>query len=232
MSSDKDAHSSVQATALEPSEQSPHLIVFVLGPPCAGKSTLCTTLVKQFKLDHFSIGDELRNLISPNPTGHAARIKNKLSVAELEDFATNVKAGTLAPSNVTPKYVKERIFPSGVVPPNLRLLIDGFPRGVDRWEAFKDIVKDIWQPNSSTWALLLCVDRAVARQRFLSRGRAGDVFDKRFVEHEDSIGNIVAAMKRDEVNVVEIHPGLGRDWEDVLKFLHCIPGLFEGTRRE
>ena len=88
-------------------------------------------------------------------------------------------------------------------------------------------MKDIWQPDSSTWTLLLCVDRAVARQRFLSRGRAGNVFDKRFDDHENSIDNIVAAMKQDGVNVVEIHPGPDRDWEDVLSFLHCIPGLHE-----
>jgi UMP-CMP kinase len=227
MNSDKTANLPMHSTASKSTKSSPPLIIYVLGPPCAGKSTLCTTLVNKFNLDHFSIGDELRDLISSDTTGHAARIKSKLSVAELEDFATNVKAGTLAPSNVTPKYVKERIFPDGVVPLNLRILIDGFPRGVDRWETFKDSVKDIWQPDSSTWTLLLCVDRAVARQRFLSRGRAGDVLDKRFDDHENSIDNIVAAMKQDGVNVVEIHPGPDRDWEDVLSFLHCIPGLHE-----
>ncbi|KAL1792737.1 hypothetical protein ACET3X_009244 [Alternaria dauci] len=228
----KTTNVAMHSTASEPSISSTPLIIYVLGPPCAGKSTLCTALVKNFKLDHFSIGDELRNLISSDASGHAARIKSKLSVAELEDFATNVKAGTLAPSNVTPKYVKERIFPNGVVPPNLRILIDGFPRGVDRWETFKDSVKDIWQPDSSTWTLLLCVDRAVARQRFLSRGRAGDVFEKRFDDHEKSIDEIVAAMKHDRVNVVEIDPGVDNDWEDVLSFLHIIPVLHEETRPE
>jgi adenylate kinase family enzyme len=232
MNSDTTTNFPMQGKEAEYSKSSSPLIVFVLGPPCAGKSTLCTTLVKKFNLDHFSIGDELRSLISSNPTGHAARIKSSLSVAELEDFATNVKAGTLAPSNVTPKYVKERIFPNGVVPPNLRILIDGFPRGLDRWETFKDSVKDIWQPDSSTWALSLRIERAVARQRFLSRGRTGDVFEKRFDDHEDSIGNIVAAMKQDKVNVVEIHPGPDRDWKDVLNFLDCIPGLCDEAGRE
>ncbi|KAG9185231.1 UMP-CMP kinase [Alternaria panax] len=231
MNSDKTTDFLMLNTTPESSKSSQPLIVFVLGYPCAGKSTLCTTLVKEFNLDHFSIGDELRDLISSNTTGHAARVKSKLSDAELGHFGTNVKAGTLAPSNVTPKYVKERIFPDGMVPPNLRILIDGFPRGVDRWETFKDSVKDIWQPDSSTWTLLLCVDRTTARQRFLSRGRAGDVFEKRFDDHEDSIGKIVAAMKQDEVNVVEIDAGPDSGWEDVLSFLHCIPGLHE-TKRE
>jgi adenylate kinase family enzyme len=229
MNVDKTAQSVMHTTAPEPSKPSPPLLIFVLGPPCAGKSTICTILAKHFNLDHFSLGDELRNLVSSNSTGHPARIKCKLSVDELEDLARNVRAGTLAPSNRTPKYVRERIFPDGVVPPNVRILIDGFPRGVDRWETFKDSVKDIWQPGPETSVLVLSVDRSVAKERFLSRGRAGDVFEKRFDSHEDSISGIVAAMKQDKLNVVECQTGLGFDPEDIVNFVAKIPGLAEGA---
>jgi UMP-CMP kinase len=218
----------VHTSTPDASSSSPPLVIFVLGPPCAGKSTICTILAKRFKLDHFSLGDELRNLVSSNFTGHPARIKSKLSVDELQDLTKGVRAGTLAPSNITPKYVRERIFPDGVVPPNVRILIDGFPRGVDRWETFKDSVKDIWECGDNTWVLVLCTDREVAKERFVSRGRAGDVFDKRFDSHEESIGDIVAAMKQDGVNVMECQTGLGFHPEDIVEVVKMIPGLAEG----
>jgi UMP-CMP kinase len=220
--------SAVHTSTPDASSPSPPLVIFVLGPPCAGKSTICTILAKRFKLDHFSLGDELRNLVSSNSTGHPARIKSKLSVDELGDLTKGVRAGTLAPSNTTPKYVRERIFPDGVVPPNARILIDGFPRGVDRWDTFKDSVKDIWECGDNTWVLVLCTDREVAKARFVSRGRAGDVFDKRFDSHEESVGDIVAAMKQDGVNVMECQTGLGFSPEDIVEVVKMIPGLAEG----
>ncbi|KAI4926435.1 hypothetical protein J4E85_006728 [Alternaria conjuncta] len=224
MNIEKSAQSVAHTPAPEPQKPSPPLLIFVLGPPCAGKSTICTILAKHFNLDHFSLGNELRNLVSSNSTGHPARIKCKLSVEELGDLAKNVKAGTLAPSNRTPKYVRERIFPDGVVPPNVRILIDGFPRGVDRWETFKESVKDIWQPDGNTWVLALCTDREVARER------AGDVFDKRYDSHEDSVGDIIAAMKQDGMNVIECETGLGFDPQDIVGIVESISHLVEGNQ--
>lgn len=225
MSTENNAQFIVHTPAPEPHEPSPPLLIFVLGPPCAGKSTICTILAKHFTLDHFSLGDELRNLVSSNSTGHPARIKCKLSVEELQDLAMNVKAGTLAPSNRTPKYVRERIFPDGIVSPDVRILIDGFPRGVDRWETFKEAVKDVWQPGGDTWVLVLCTDREVAKERFVSRGRAGDVLEQRFDSHEYSIGDIVAAMKQDGMNVIECETGLGFDPEEIVGVFKSISRL-------
>ncbi|KAI4666604.1 uncharacterized protein J4E79_002643 [Alternaria viburni] len=205
MSTDNNPQSILHISAPEPHEPSPPLLIFVLGPPCAGKSTICTILAKHFNLDHFSLGNELRNLVSSNSTGHPARIKCKLSVEELGDLAKNVKAGTLAPSNRTPK-------------------------GVDRWETFKESVKDIWQPNGNTWVLALCTDREVARERFVSRGRAGDVFDKRYDSHKDSISEIIAAMKQDEMNVIECETGLGFDPQDIVGIVESISRLVEGNQ--
>lgn len=225
MGTENTAQSIEHTPAREPREPTTPLLIFVLGPPCAGKSTICTILSKYFNLDHFSLGDELRNLVSANPTGHPARIKCKLSVDELRDLANNVSAGTLAPSNRTPKYVRERIFPDATVPPNVRILIDGFPRGVDRWETFKEAVKDIWQPSGDTWVLVLCTDREVAKERFVNRARAGDVFEKRYDSHEDSIGDIVAAMKQDGMNVIECETGLGFDPEEIVGVFESISCL-------
>lgn len=180
------------------------LLVFVLGPPCAGKSTLCTALAQRYNLDHFSVGDEMRSLLSSHPTGPAARIKTLFTTSELEVFATNVRAGTLGPVNQTPKYVIERIFPGDVDSEKVRVLVDGFPRNFDRWETFKKAVEDVWQPSEGTIAIILDVNRTIALERFVSRGRAGDVFERRFDEHVATIGDIEETMRHDGVTVQNV----------------------------
>ncbi|RMZ74211.1 uridylate kinase [Pyrenophora seminiperda CCB06] len=193
----------------------------------ACKSTLCTLLATNYNLDQCSIGNELRNLVSKNSTGHAARIKCMLSVDELVILAQNVKAGTLAPSTNTPKYIIERVFPEGAILNHVRILLDGFPRKVDRWEAFKEGVQELWRPDDMTWVIVMDVDRNLARQRFMSRGRAGDEFERRFDEHMENIGPIVAAMKNDGVNVIEYKSAPDYDAGAILKFFSGIPGWTE-----
>lgn len=187
---------------LKPPTEGP-LLIFVLGPPCAGKSTLCEAISTRYNLDHFSIGDEMRSLVSSNPTGHAARIKSMFSASELEIFTKSVRAGTLGPVHQTPKYVKERVFPEGVNPKDVRILIDGFPRQADRWEAFKDSAKGVWKPES-TVVIMIVVDRREARKRFVARGRDGDVFEQRFDDYEATIEDIVKAMSDDGVGVIQL----------------------------
>ncbi|KAJ4343393.1 Diphthamide biosynthesis protein 1 [Ascochyta clinopodiicola] len=82
------------------------------GAPCSGKSTLCTALAMRYNLDHFCLGDELRSLVSGAPSSPASRIKHLFSDSELETFRNNLYAGTLGPVHLTPKYVKERVFPA------------------------------------------------------------------------------------------------------------------------
>jgi UMP-CMP kinase len=203
------------------------LLIFVLGAPCAGKSTVCKLLAARYNLDHFSIGDELRSLVSTSPSDPVARIMSKFSASELEVFAQNVKAGTLAPTNQTPRYVKERVFPEKTTPNDVRILMDGFPRSVDRWEPFKESVKDKWQPDVRTWAVVINVDEDVARERFTSRGRAGDVFEKRFDFFVEAIGPILAAMRSDNVRVVEYTSGQECDPNTICKLLGSIPAWIE-----
>jgi adenylate kinase family enzyme len=152
---------------------------------------------------------------------------SKFTASELRVFAQNVMAGTLGPANQTPKYVKERIFPENVKPEDVRILVDGFPGGVDRWKTFKDSVQGRWQPDGKTWAIVMDVDKEVARERFTSQGRAGGVFEKRFDEHVGSIGPIVAAMKDDNVRVVEYTTDQNCDPNTIFKLLDIVPGWAE-----
>lgn len=209
-----------------PLKSKTHLLIFVLGPPCAGKSTLCNAISLRYNLDHFSIGDEMRSLVSPTPTGHAARIKPKFSASELDIFTRCVRAGTLGPVHQTPQYVKERIVPKGTDPQDVKTLIDGFPRQAGRWEAFKDSVQDVWNPETGI-ALVLTVDRRVARQRFVARGRDGDVFEKHFDDHEGAVEDIVKAMCSDGMGVFELCSSDCGDTEAMLDWLEMKKGWLD-----
>jgi UMP-CMP kinase len=120
------------------------LLIFVLGPPCSGKSTLCDALCSLHGLAHFSIGAEMRQLISANPRGPAALIKPLLTAEEIATYTKCVRANTLAPLNSTPKYVNERLFGVGAedVKAKKGVLVDGFPREVGRWNYFKETAKE------------------------------------------------------------------------------------------
>ncbi|KAF2830101.1 hypothetical protein CC86DRAFT_403422 [Ophiobolus disseminans] len=147
----------------DPAPVSSPLLIFVLGVPCSGKRTLCTTLSTHYSLEHFFLGADLRELISPNPTSPAALIKPSLSAEELIKFRENVTANTLAPLHLTPKYVKERLFGVGATSGDVRILVDGFPRDAARWHVFKDMLKELWVPNKDAFLVALEVDRETAR---------------------------------------------------------------------
>ena len=65
--------------------------------------------------------------------------------------------------------------------------------------------------------LVLDVEREVALERFLKRGRAGDVFERRFDEHETFIELAVEMMERDGMRTVRV--GKGEDMQEVVKRL-------------
>jgi UMP-CMP kinase len=181
------------------------------GAPCSGKSTLCTELAKRYKLDHFSIGNKIRELIKPDPTGPSALIKPTLTADEIASYTRHVMGNTLAPPYQTPKYVKERIFGAGAPHGDTRVLIDGFPRDVERWPYFKEAVKGYWTPSTGASVIVLHADREVIRQRFEKRSRAGDEFDKRLDEHEEKIRQIVEAMRQDGLTIVELSASETKD---------------------
>jgi thymidylate kinase len=63
-----------------------------------------------------------------------------------------------------------------------------------------------WSPfgKDRGFAVVLQVGREVARERFAAESRAGDVFEKRFDEHEEKIDAVMEAMRDDSKIVVEM----------------------------
>lgn len=145
------------------------------------------------------------------PSGPAARIRPLFSDSELETFRTNLYAGTLGPVHLTPKYVKERVFPGGSESKRVRMLIDGFPRDAERWVPFKEFAKPFWTPSRRSLLIVLDVEKRVALERFIKRGRPGDIFETRFDEHTKLISEIVEAMRGDGMTVYTIQ----KDDEDL-----------------
>jgi UMP-CMP kinase len=103
----------------------------------------------------------MRELVSTTPTGPAALIKPTFSAAEIATNKQNVMKNTLAPVNLTPKYVKERLFGIGAQPGVMHFLIDGFPRDAARWPYFTDVVRDLWVPSERVVVVVLNTNREI-----------------------------------------------------------------------
>ncbi|KAL5118165.1 Diphthamide biosynthesis protein 1 [Pleosporales sp. CAS-2024a] len=166
----------------------------------------------------------MRELIKPEPAGPAALIKPKFTDEEISIYTQNVKANTLAPMHLTPRYVKERLFGAGARPGVVGIIVDGFPRDIARWMYFKDIVKEYWMPTNEAVLIVLQASKETTKKRFEQRGRAGDEFDNRFDEHERSIDTIIDGMKGDGMTVIEISSaGHGGSAEDMMGHLEGMP---------
>lgn len=84
------------------------------------------------------------------------------------------------------------------------MLIDGFPRDAERWTPFKEFTKPYWAPSRKSVLVVLDVEKEVALKRFTERGRPGDVFEKRFNEHANNIGEVVEVMRKDGMTVCAV----------------------------
>lgn len=68
--------------------------------------------------------------------------------------------------------------------------------------------------------VVLDVEREVALKRFVERGRNGDVFERRFEEHERLVPEIVEVMRKDGVTIVNVD----KEEEDVQAVVERLGG--------
>ncbi|KAF2036277.1 hypothetical protein EK21DRAFT_106380 [Setomelanomma holmii] len=192
-----------QQTSIGPSATTnpPPLLIFVLNTPCAGKSTICSALSTLHDLDHFSVGAEMRSLISPQPTGPALAMKPILSD---EPFA-EVCYGAA--------FWRGRETEAGW----------GAGRMVERWPYFKEAVGDWWRPGVGAILVMLSIEREIARRRFERRARTGEEFDRKHDEHEKSIDAIVAAIRQDGATVVELEVDEWMETGELVRRLQEVP---------
>jgi UMP-CMP kinase len=91
-------------------------IIFVLGGPCSGKSTLCKKIEKTTNFKHLSIGNLLRQMALDD-----------------EDIKTCITKGDLVEPNKVIDKLKS-IFNTNNY---FNYIIDGFPRDLDNYNYFK-----------------------------------------------------------------------------------------------
>ena len=190
------------------------ILIFVLGPPGAGKTTLCTLLEQTYNFTHVAVGNELRSLVKNPPASSP-----NLTEAEVLTIKQHLGKSELVPENIMNKYLGSRVFGDGKREGNMRVLVDGFPRSAAQFERFVEAMKGHWNPRSesedpdthnSIKALLLVINcnPMIAQQRVLGRGRdvmdSEEVFQKRVKEYEEQKEEIVMAFREVGVALFEI----------------------------
>ena len=88
-------------------------LIFVLGPPGAGKGTMCDQLSDFYNIGNFSVGQLLRE--TDNPTVEKCMMKAKI-----------------VPIEITCEILMEAVKKSN----HEILLIDGFPRNMENLQGF------------------------------------------------------------------------------------------------
>lgn len=155
-------------------------VVFVLGPPGAGKGTQCQKIVEKYGYTHLSAGDLLRaERASGSPDGDL--------------IESHIRGGTIVPVAITVKLLANAM--SKV--PNGKFLIDGFPRNEDNVAGWN---KDVGDKVNLKFVLFYecaeeeCLRRAMGR----NQGRSDDnveSFRKRIQTYLNSTMPIVNNFK-------------------------------------
>ena len=147
-------------TASKSSSASTRKVVFVLGPPGAGKGTQCQLLEQRLKWKHLSAGDLLR----------AERKKG----GQLGDLINaRIAAGALVPSEVTCQLLLNAM---DETPDQSTFLIDGFPRSfgnLDAWNQLTQQAGNIQLP----FVLTFTAPEEVLTGRLLERGKTSGRVD-------------------------------------------------------
>ena len=158
------------------------MVVFVLGGPGSGKGTQCEKIVKEFKFQHLSTGDLLRE-----EAAKGGELGEKLK--------KTMEAGKLVSSEMLVELLKKAMKDRGWE--KAKFLIDGFPRNVENileWE------KQIGKEAYIRFVLHFDVSKEVMKERLLKRGaesgRADDneaTIIKRFETFENESVPVIKA---------------------------------------
>eukprot|EP00049_Salpingoeca_infusionum_P009372 m.156226 g.156226 ORF g.156226 m.156226 type:complete len:192 (+) comp14318_c0_seq1:220-795(+) len=125
-------------------------VVFVLGPPGAGKGTQCERIVEEFKFCHLSAGDLLR--------------QERNSGSDLAELINNyIKEGQIVPVEITVGLIDKAMTANG----GDRFLIDGFPRNQDNLDGWRTQMAA--KVNEKFCLFLDCAEE-ISTARCLGRG--------------------------------------------------------------
>ncbi|KAI0838125.1 P-loop containing nucleoside triphosphate hydrolase protein [Hypoxylon sp. FL0890] len=155
------------------SKSPPPMIIFVLGPPGAGKGTLCTSAAATKGIfpdglccRHLSVGDYLRHICkSESPCDR--------QIFDISKIRVHLEKYKLLPADVLIPVIEDwisRVWNNKSLP----LLIDGFPRNLQQAVLFEEKI------GKPVKVIILQCAHDTARARFLLRKREDGDDEKRF----------------------------------------------------
>ncbi|KJH47712.1 UMP-CMP kinase family protein [Dictyocaulus viviparus] len=173
-------------------------VVFILGPPGAGKGTQCVKIQQRFGFIHLSAGDLLR----------AERKRSGSELSQLID--QHLTNGTIVPVEITCKLLENAMEAAGDA---RGFLIDGFPRNQNNLEGWERQMKGKEKLGALLIALpyqvdvkfvlfLSCpVDICISRCLHRGEGRSDD--------NEDSLRKRIETYNSQTVPIIEHYQKLG-----------------------
>jgi len=184
-------------------------VVFVLGPPGAGKGTQCSKISERYGYIHLSAGDLLR----------AERASGSVNGDLIQEYITN---GQIIPVAITIKLLEAAIVSSGAS----KVLIDGFPRNKENLEGWETEMTNTGKIKTKFMLFFECSeDECLARAMGRDQGRADDnveSFKKRINTYLDSTMAVVEEFRgRGALRVINANPGPDIVFEETSK-------LFQG----
>ncbi|KAL8713102.1 MAG: hypothetical protein Q9225_006822 [Loekoesia sp. 1 TL-2023] len=172
-------------------------IIFVLGPPGAGKGYLCERAAKEMpRIKHVVMSDLLREEAQKPGSVNAPEIDRKLPT------------GTLVSGDLATAVLKK--FLSGLSPDTSQtILLDGFPRNLGQAQKFEEKI------GTAKATISLMCSRDILEKRLAHRGRDDDdptIAANRHQGHLDETLPAIDHLRSSDCTVTE-----------VIRFKFCSP---------
>ena len=157
-------------------------VVFVIGGPGSGKGTQCAKIKEDFKYEHLSTGDILRDIVK------------KQEHPKWEELDKLMKDGQLVSSALLVEFIKAFFAQYK----GKKVLLDGFPRSNENIEEWEKQMKDVAE---LTGVLYFNCTPDEMKKRMLGRneGRADD--------NEETMAKRIDVFEKDTMPLVERYRG-------------------------
>lgn len=157
-------------------------VVFVIGGPGSGKGTQCARIKEEFKYEHLSTGDILRDIVK------------KQEHPKWEELDKLMKEGQLVSSALLVEFIKAFFAQYK----GKKVLLDGFPRSTENIEEWEKQMADV---ADLTGVLYFNCTPEEMKKRMLGRneGRADD--------NEETMAKRIDVFEKDTMPLVEKYRG-------------------------
>ena len=159
-------------------------VLFVLGGPGSGKGTQCELMTEQFKFEHLSTGDLLREEV-------------KAGTELGQEIESYISKGNMVPGDIAVKLIRKAMEKKGW---GKVYLIDGYPRNFSNIEKWEEVIKNDVEIAGILY--LTCSEETMTKRalkRAETSGRSDDneeIFKKRLVVFKNETEPVVSHYKK------------------------------------